>query len=129
MIQKSTDTKIQKFKILHPLLFFTAGVVGGLLGSGGGILVVLALKHLIKYKQDKKTIFATSMAIILPMSAISSVIYSRSTAIDFYSISHYILPGCVGGIGGAMLFGKMNFKILNLIFSLLVIFAGFIMIF
>lgn len=120
---------IQKSALLHSMLFFAAGLVGGLLGSGGGILVILALTHLIKYKPDKKTIFATSMAIILPMSAISSIIYSKNAALSIYSINHYILPGCAGGIFGAVLFGKINFKILNLIFSLLVILAGIFMIF
>ena len=64
--------------ILYALLFITSGFLGGLLGSGGGILLVIALSNIIKYKSDKKTIFATSLAIILPMSAINSIIYQNS---------------------------------------------------
>lgn len=127
MIKKAPSSKIPS-KILYSALFFISGIVGGLLGSGGGVIAVLALNRLIKDKQKKKIVFATSMAIILPMSAISSVIYSKEPFMDIYSLSHYIIPGCAGGIVGALLFNKMNFKLLNIIFSLLVIFSGFCMI-
>lgn len=119
----------RKENLLYSLLFFSAGIVGGLLGSGGGVLIVIALKHLIDYKHDRKQIFATSMAIILPMSAISSLIYAKNTDLSLYSVSHYILPACLGGAFGGFLYEKMNFRNLNIIFSLLIIISGIIMLF
>ena len=114
--------------IILSLLFLLSGIIGGLFGSGGGILAVFVLKHLIKDKQNEKSVFATSMAIILPMSAISAVIYSKNTALDYYSISHYILPGCAGGMIGAFCLNKIKIKYIDILFSILVILAGGIMI-
>ena len=111
------------------LLFLLSGVFSGMFGSGGGILAVFALKRLINNKQDPHKLFATTLAIIFPTSAICSVIYSKSSAIPHSSLLLYLLPGFLGGIASPILSKWIKGKYLNLIFSLLIIVSGFTMIF
>ncbi len=122
-------TGLKDFLILS---FFgvIAGIINALFGTGGGIIIIFALMLLLKDKiKDKKIIFANSLAVIFVISAISAVLYSsksQSAPIDFIK---YIIPAILGGAAGAYLLGKINFNILQISFSILVIYSGASMIF
>ena len=109
-----------------PLITLSAlgGFIGGLFGSGGGILFVFILK---KYFGNDKTIFATTILLTLFTSALNSTVYSRAIPSTDYSPWGF-LGGGLGAIVGCLLFEKIKLRALNLVFSLLIIISGIIMI-
>lgn len=101
------------------------GLVNGLIGVGGTLLVP-ALIHLLG--TERRIAHGTSLAIILPTSLISVVIYSLSGAMP-YEVSLYIsIGGLLGGYIGARLLRKISVLWLKRLFSLLMIVAGIRMI-
>ena len=72
---------------------------------------------------DRKA-FATSVAVILPLCALSSVIYLLRGGLDLMQALPYLLGGCLGGILGGKLFKKLNMLWLRRIFALFILYAG-----
>ena len=105
-----------------------AGFVGGLIGTGGGIIIILAMSAFDK-KTARHDVFARTIAIILPMSLLSIWLYHQRDALDFSKAWLYLIPGALGGLLGAWLMDKISVKWLRYIFAALVIIAGLIMIF
>ena len=98
-----------------------AGVVNGFIGTGGGIILVLVLSKLMKNAKD---VFATVIAAVLPMSAVSAVSYAVGGNVPFGDTAVYIIPAIIGGGIGAVLLDKIGVKWLKILFSLLVIYSG-----
>ena len=99
-----------------------AGTANGFFGSGGGLfLVPLFTKWL---KMDQRKAFATSVAVILPLSAVALVIYFWKGSIDFMAALPYLLGGLAGGIISGRIFGKISVTWLRRIFGLLIIYGG-----
>ena len=120
------DVKIRKkeARALFVLALISAagGFVNGLLGAGGGILFVFALSRL--QKDDPKDAFASTIAVILPISAISAYIYvSKGTPIPD-NLPIFILPAMAGGILGAFLLDKIKLTLLKKIFAALIVYSG-----
>ena len=57
------------------------GLANGLFGSGGGLCLVPLMTRWSKLEERKA--FATSVAIILSLSIVSSVVYFTKGALDF----------------------------------------------
>ncbi|MBO5883117.1 MAG: sulfite exporter TauE/SafE family protein [Clostridia bacterium] len=111
------------------LLGASAGFVNGLLGAGGGILIVLALKKILKKESaDEKEIFANSLAIMLPVSVFSAFLYAARGNISLVGFDAFIIPAILGGIFGAILLGKLKPKVIRMLFGVLVIVSGILMI-
>lgn len=125
MIKKKSLTKISKKTriILLGVLALAAGVVNGFLGTGGGIVLMLALT-LVPANDDTaaRDRFATVIAVILPLSLVSAVAYGES--VDLSAASPYILPGILGGVLGALLLDKLSVKLIKKLFAAMVIWAG-----
>lgn len=100
----------------------TAGLINGFFGGGGGMLLVPLLSRW-RGLGDRKA-FATSVAVILPLCALSSVIYLLRGGLDLMQALPYLLGGCLGGILGGKLFKKMNMLWLRRIFALFILYAG-----
>lgn len=120
-----------KSKLSSPdfLLLSTAGVAAGLanglLGAGGGIIITFAFAKLLGNHEDAgRDIFANVVAAMLPMTAISAIIYALGGKFDIKESAPFLLPAVIGGIIGALLLGKINTKWLKRIFAVLVIFSG-----
>ncbi len=108
-----------------------AGVCNGLIGCGGGIFIVYALSYLYRYDGEvgKKDVFATAVASILPMSAVSVFMYmSGGNAPDASGAYKYLLPAVIGGAVGALLLDRIKSRLLGKIFAALVMWAGLSMI-
>ena len=122
--------KINK-KAAWALLGFAAvsaagGFVNGLLGAGGGILFVFALSRL--PGGDPKDAFASTIAVILPISAVSAFIYvSNGTPVP-ENLPVFILPAIAGGLLGAFLLDKIKVSLLKKIFAALIVYSGVSMI-
>ncbi len=113
-------------KILLFLCGIAAGIINGFLGSGGGIVLIFAMSALVAMPEDTaaKSRFATAVASILPMSAISVYFYARSGALDIRSALPFLFPAAIGGVAGAAIMNKLSPKILKLVFSILMVWAG-----
>ena len=104
---------------------FSAGIVGGLFGAGGGIIVVFALEKLFHDKlQDRRDVFANAMCVIFPLAITSLITYTLRSGIKTDGFGVYILPAALGGIVGSLLLGKLNIKILRRIFAAIIVFSG-----
>ncbi len=113
--------------IIFCLFSFVAGGINGFLGTGGGIILVLMLNYITKNEQ--KDNYATSLCATIVFSLLSIVSYSKNDNIDFGLIFKIALPTVVGGLLGAFLVDKLSTRILSLIFSALIIYSGFSLIF
>ena len=110
---------------------FFAGIINGLLGAGGGILITYFLTYLLKNEEtEKNDIFAHALLTMLPVSAVSFVVYIIRGYVSLdVSLAYLIAPAILGGVSGAYLLKKINFKIVKLLFTALVIYSGFAMLF
>lgn len=103
----------------------SAGLANGLLGAGGGIIVTYALVHLLGDKGNAaKDVFANVVAAMLPMTAVSAVIYALRGNLDIKQSAPYLLPAVIGGVVGALLLGRVNTVGLKKTFAALVVFSG-----
>ncbi len=104
-----------------------AGFLNGFVGSGGGIILIFAMTALVALPHGGDTVkarFATAVAAILPMSAVSVYFYVKNGAVSFFDVTPFLLPAVIGGILGSILMDKISAKALRLVFSVLMIWAG-----
>lgn len=99
-----------------------AGIVNGFFGGGGGMVLVPLLSRWCGLEQRKA--FATSVAIILPLCALSSIIYFFRGGLDFTVALPYLAGGLIGGFVGGKTFQKFNVVWLRRLFALLLLYGG-----
>ncbi len=99
-----------------------AGLVNGFFGGGGGMVLVPLLTG--KCGLDQRRAFATSIAIILPLCALSSVIYLLRGSLDLMAALPYLAGGLAGGFVGGKVFQKLNMDWLRRLFALLILYGG-----
>lgn len=116
---------------IFTLLGSISGLVTGLLGAGGGIITVYLLRRILteaskegRIEVTEKDILANSLAVTLPVAAVSASVYAIKGNLSGINLSVYILPAVIGGICGAYLLNKLNRKLVSLIFAALVIYSG-----
>ncbi len=112
------------------LLGLISGLINGLLGAGGGILIIKYLPSLLPSDEyDTRDIFAACLCVILPLSAVSLIIYATRGRGEPFAFMPYLLPALLGGFGGALLLERLDTRLLKLIFSALVVWSGISMLF
>ena len=98
---------------------YVAGLVNGVLGSGGGII---ALPMLYKVLDNEKNAHNNVCFFILPLSIVSAAICRNSVALNV------ILPVCIGaflgGLAGVVFSKKISVKYLKILFALVIIYTG-----
>lgn len=99
-----------------------AGLVNGFFGGGGGVVLVPLLTSRCELGQRKA--FATSVAIILPLCALSSIIYFFRGRLDLMAALPYLIGGLIGGFVGGKLFKGLNMDWLRRAFALFVLYGG-----
>ena len=112
--------------VLFCILSFSAGLVNGFLGTGGGIIFVYMLSILTK--NEKKDNYPTSLCATIPISLIALIGYAKNQNIDTNLVIKLLIPCCLGGLLGAFLVDRLKLEWLNIIFAFLVIYAGTCMI-
>lgn len=106
-----------------------AGFFNGLLGAGGGIIIIWILEKTIgPMTGDKRDIFANALAVMLPISAMSTVSYAVSGGLPTGDITRFLLPGVLGGLFGAFLLDRIGVGTVKILFCLLVILSGIVMV-
>lgn len=110
---------------------FAAGIVNGMFGTGGGIILVFWLAYVMTEKRgySPRDIFATVIAVVLPMSLVSLWLYFKDGNVNISDALVYLAPGAIGGLIGAFLLQKINLKLLKKAFAAMVIYAGVKMLF
>ena len=98
-----------------------AGLINGLLGSGGGMLAVPALE---RSGVEANRAHATSVAVMLPLSAVSAFFYLRSGGVSIRDALPYIPGGIVGALMGVMLLRRVKPGLLRKIFGGLAVYSG-----
>ncbi len=110
---------MQKFKSV--LFGMISGFVNSLFGAGGGILIVPFLKS---KGLSQKAAQASALVVLLPISAISTFMYLTK---GYFSIKDgiYFVPfGFLGVLLGVYLMDKIPNRILNVLFSLFLLYSG-----
>lgn len=99
-----------------------AGLINGFFGSGGGIIVVIGLVHLIQIEDYKA--HATALSVILPLSIISTIIYLLNNKIPFKITILAMMGGIAGSFIGAKTLDKIPVSILRKIFGGVIIYSA-----
>lgn len=105
-----------------------AGFLNGLLGAGGGIAVVIGLRTLFRKKPvNGHSFYATAIAVMLPLSALSVWQYARGGHLPEVSLWGLIVPAALGGALGALSLRRISLPVLNRIFAAAVLISGIIL--
>lgn len=118
---------MKKRRVLLCLSGIAIGIVNGLFGAGGGMLTVPVLTYIAGL--DARRSHATAIAIILPLCAISSVVYALNATFDAAVVLPTVIGVAIGGLIGAQLLKKLSNGALSFLFYGLMLFAGFKMMF
>ncbi len=117
-------------KTVLPLLAIgtIAGFMNGLLGAGGGIIVVMALRLIFqKSGASEHSYYTTAIAVMLPLSLLSVWQYRVAGHLPPLSFWHLILPSLLGGALGALLLCRIAPRVLRRIFAAVVLISGIIL--
>ena len=99
-----------------------AGAANGFFGAGGGMFLVPLLCRFAKMPQRKA--LATSLAVIMPISAVSSIIYIMKRSVSFGEALPFLVGGFVGGLLGGVIFRKIPVGFLRRALALFIIYGG-----
>ncbi|MDA3012919.1 MAG: sulfite exporter TauE/SafE family protein [Actinomycetota bacterium] len=117
--------------LIYLIIGLLGGILSGLLGIGGGVLFVPLLTYL-STTNFKTNTGISSMAVVLvgTASATAYLLNDFSKGQNFITeIVIMIIAGILGSYFGSKLTFKINTKLLKRIFSVLLIFSGYRMIF
>lgn len=99
-----------------------AGLLNGFFGAGGGMLLVPMLTRFAKLA-DKKA-FPTAIAVMLPLSILSIVIYALGGALPLHASVPYLIGGAAGGTLGGLLFRRVSAGFLHTALGIVILFGG-----
>lgn len=83
-----------------------AGFVNGLMGTGGGIAAVPLYAGWLGL--ERKKALATSVMTILPLCALSALIYGLRQGFAWAEAWPYLTGGLIGGIAAGRLYGRVS---------------------
>ena len=105
-------------------LYFYAvltGFINAAIGSGAGMICVPVMK---KQNLDQRTAQATTLAIILPLTAVSALIYAFNGDYSPLNAIKYVPFGLLGAVTGVKITKKIKNKFLKKAFALFMLWAG-----
>ena len=97
------------------------GVINGLLGAGGGMIAVPLLK---KMGLEQKQAHANAVALILPISILSAILYLYKDYVNLSSALPFIPTGVLGAVLGTYFLKKISPLWLKRIFGIFMVYAG-----
>lgn len=90
------DSSAKKRRIGAAASGLAAGTVNGLFGGGGGMLLIPGLQFLSGVEED--AIFPMSVSVMLPVSALTLFLSSRSAPLPWADAWPYLAGSAVGGV-------------------------------
>ena len=113
--------EFKRFNLTFGILALLTGFINGLLGAGGGMITVPLLK---KMGFEQKGAQQNAIAVILPITLLSSAIYLARSYVSITEPLPYIPGGLLGALIGTWLMKKVSNKILRYIFAAFMLYAG-----
>ena len=105
------------------------GFINGLLGAGGGIIAVFALRLALGDElSDSRDVFANALCVTLPISVLSCLSYALRGNLKINGIGLYVIPAILGGALGGVLLGKLKAESVRKLFAALVVISGILLI-
>lgn len=99
-----------------------AGIVTGILGSGGGIILVPLLASFCK---EDESHLSCSLSIMLPICLCSLMIQKRQVSVSFLEALPYLLGGLIGGILSVIAAKRVSPVWLHRLFGYILLWSGF----
>lgn len=99
-----------------------AGLLNGLFGAGGGLVLVPLFINWLRLEEKKA--FATSVAIILPLSIASYVLFCIQGGNVWHEALPYLMGGIVGGGLSILLFRNISAVWLHRLFGILILYGA-----
>ena len=106
----------------HRLAGAAGGLVNGLFGGGGGMVLLPLLTRW--GGMDARRAFATCVAVIFPVCAVSAMVYLARGGVSLETAAPYLAGGLVGGFAGGKLYGKVRVQYLRWLFAAFLLYAG-----
>ena len=97
------------------------GIINGLLGAGGGMLAVPILKS---QGFSQKQAHTNAIAIILPITLLSTTLYLLKGYVHFSEAFIYMPTGIIGALIGTYILHKISPTLLKKAFGGFMIYAG-----
>lgn len=102
------------------------GFINGFFGGGGGLITVPVLERM--YKLPTKKAHATAIAIMLPISIVSSLVYLFNNEFKLAVTASVTVGVIAGGFIGALLLKNLKGTVVRWIFIVILFSAGIRMI-
>ncbi len=99
-----------------------AGLLNGLFGAGGGLVLVPLFIGWLTLEEKKA--FATSIAVILPLSIVSYVLFCLQGGLVWKEALPYLLGGILGGALSIRLFRHISTTWLHRLFGVLILYGA-----
>ena len=100
-----------------------AGAANGFFGAGGGMFLVPLLVRWCGIEERRA--FATSVAVIFPISIVSVIVYWMQDALALCSALPYLIGGLVGGLIAGRIFKRIKLVWIRRAFGALIVYGGF----
>ncbi|MCB0775403.1 MAG: sulfite exporter TauE/SafE family protein [Chitinophagaceae bacterium] len=105
------------------LIGFTAGVLSGLIGIGGGVIVVPALVFILGFSQQEAQ--GTSLGLLLlPIGILAVINYYNQGFIDVKVVAIMCLAFIIGGWAGSKLALQLPEVTLKRVFAIVLFYTG-----
>ena len=111
-----------------------AGFCNGLLGAGGGIVAVIALRAALpKDEESRRSLYANALCIMLPLSLLTLVSYvfggelGAELRLGDNAYLPIVLGAMAGGAAGGFLLGKLRSDFTDKLFAALTVLSGILM--
>ena len=99
-----------------------AGLVCGLFGAGGGMVLVPLLLRFCKL--ESRTVFASALSIMLPISLVSLAVCALSGGLPLRESLPYLGGGMAGGVLAGFFYKKIPTALLHRAMGLLILWGG-----
>lgn len=119
--------RFRLFRLWQPVLALVlcgavAGFLTGYFGTGGGLVLVIAMERLLHTRLSASLPTTATAVAVLSLFAAASYLLLGTVPADRLPL--YLLPAAVGGAVGALLLGRLRAGVLRLLFSGLLILGG-----
>ena len=108
-------------KIKSFLIGVFAGFINSLFGTGGGLIVIPYLKS---KGLSQKSAQASALPVLITLSAFSAVTYLNGGYFSLRDGLFFIPFGLLGALTGGLVVGKISDRLLNIVFSLFLLYSG-----